>query len=99
MLAFHVGPPGRDVHGDHVVGKSGGEAELVEALKRIYYFAKRISRLVVEQPAPNPATIPSTEIAAVETKKKKKKKGKDRSSLKEAKSMESAAGSHRETAE
>ena len=30
------------------------ETELVEALKRIYYFAKRIARLVIEETAPYP---------------------------------------------
>ena len=35
-----------------VVHRVGHETELVEAMKRIYYFSKRIARLVVEEPAP-----------------------------------------------
>lgn len=39
------------------------ETELVEALKRIYYFAKRISRLVAEEIAPYSRLISSEPIA------------------------------------
>ena len=40
------------------------ETELVEALKRIYYFSKRIARLVVEETVPYSRQVPLESVLA-----------------------------------